>query len=370
MPIKFNPKYAVTNPWAFALLRLEGAKERINGLPITPAVLARLRETARLASTHYSTQIEGNRLSEAEVKQVLAKNRRFPGRARDEKEIKGYYSGLTEIEQSAKRKEPPTEMQIQRIHGLVMGGGKTNIKPTPYRDGQNVIKDGQSGRIVYMPPEAKDVPPLMAALVEWLNAAAEEIPCPLRAAIVHYQFATVHPYDDGNGRTARLLTNLILHRGGYGLKGIYSLEEYYARDLQAYYDAIAVGPLHNYYAGREKADITGWLEYFAGGMADAFAHVEQQAEKAAGLGEADKSPILRTLDPRQRKALTLFAGQRAITSRDLARLFSFAPRTARVLLQKWTRQGFLKIIDPSKKARKYELADEFEKIFEAGNEKT
>jgi Fic family protein len=83
---------------------------------------------------------------------------------------------------------------------------------------------------------------------------------PLIAALAHYQFATIHPYYDGNGRTARLLANLILHKAGYGLKGIYSLDEYYARQLTGYYEALTVGPSHNYHLGRAEADVTGFLE--------------------------------------------------------------------------------------------------------------
>jgi Fic family protein len=357
----FNPKYTITNKLAAALLKLEGAKERISGMPITPSVLASLRETARLFSTHYSTMIEGNRLTERDVKLVIIDKQHFPGRARDEKEVKGYYRALAGIEGLVKVERRITEKQIRQIHGEVMAGGKKGAA-TPYRDGQNVIKDSVSGRIVYMPPEAEDVPPLMADLVGWL-AQGSDVPCPLRAAIAHYQFATIHPYYDGNGRTARLLTNLVLHLGGYGLKGIYSLEEYYARDLAAYYGAISVGPSHNYYEGRAGADITAWLEYFVIGMEQAFAKVEEQAKAAEFRGEADKSPLLRKLDPRQRMTLTLFARQQTITGRDIAELFSFAPRTARALLLKWTQQSFLVIADPSKKARKYRLAPEFEELF-------
>ncbi len=98
-----------------------------------------------------------------------------------------------------------------------MSDGKTRIKPTPYRDGQNVIKDSGTGTIVYMPPEAKDVHGLMRNLVSWIKEN-EEIPCPIVASIAHYQFATIHLYYDGNIRTSRLLTTLILHLGGYDLK--------------------------------------------------------------------------------------------------------------------------------------------------------
>lgn len=362
MPLKFTPTYVIADRLAGALARLEGARERINGLPITPSVLAGLRETARLFSTHYSTMIEGNRLTEKDVKQVIVQRRRFPDRARDEREVKGYYRALAWVEELAGRGGPIMETAIREIHGLLMAGGKKGVA-TPYRGGQNVIKDGASGRIVYMPPEAKDVPALMRALTEWLARAADAVPCPLRAAIAHYQFATIHPYYDGNGRTARLLANLVLHAGGYGLKGIYSLDEYYARDLHAYYDAIAVGPSHNYYEGRARADITAWLEYFVAGMEGAFARVEEQAKAAEARWETDKSPVLRRLDPRQRTALTLFARRQFITSRDVSELFSFAPRTARLLLQKWAEQGFLRIADPSKKARTYRLSPEFERLF-------
>src|SRR5208337_3265005 len=103
----------------------------------------------------------------------------------------------------------------------------------------------------------------------------------IRAGIAHYQFATIHPYYDGNGRTARLLATLILHLGGYDLKGLYALEEYYALDLKGYYEALAAGPSHNYYLGRAEADITRWVAYFVAGMAESFEKVQNQARREA-----------------------------------------------------------------------------------------
>ena len=104
------------------------------------------------------------------------------------------------------------------------------------------------------------------------------LPCPLKAGLAHYQFATLHPYYEGNGRIARLLTTLILHQGGYALKGSYSLEEYYAHHLPAYYKALDVGPSHHYDLGRAAADITSWLTFFCDGMAQAFENVKRRAE--------------------------------------------------------------------------------------------
>jgi Fic family protein len=252
---KFHAIFTITPAIAKMLMRIEGVRASIEALPITARVLAILRETARLFSTHYSTMIEGNRLTQEQVAEVITSGQHFPGRERDEAEVKGYYVALDELESFVRSKKPVSEPAIQKLHALVMGSGKTRVKATAYRDGQNVIRDCVSRNIVYMPPEAKDVPALMTQLVNWLNGN-DNLPAPLRAAIAHYQFATIHPYYDGNGRTARLLTTLILHLGGYDLKGLYALEDYYARNLESYYEALSVGPSHNYHPGRADADIT------------------------------------------------------------------------------------------------------------------
>ncbi len=359
----FQPVFTITAAIARGLMRIKAVKHAIEALPITPRVLANLRETARLYSTHYSTMIEGNLLTQEQVAQVIAEDQHFPGRERDQQEVRGYYAALDEVERLAGDKSGLTEKSIQSLHALVMAGGKTRAKPTPYRAEQNVIRDSRTGGIVYMPPDAKFVPELMTQMVRWINrkdGATDDLPVPLKAAVAHYQYATIHPYYDGNGRTARLLTTLILHLGGYGLKGLYALEEYYARDLKAYYEALTVGPSHNYHLGRAEADITGWIAYFIEGMATSFEKVHSQAKRESQTGAADRSQLLRTLDAKQRKALTLFEQSREVTAKDIAELFGFQQRQAAALCQRWVTDGFLIVADPSRKARRYRLNDELE----------
>jgi len=353
--------YEITPKIAQCLMRIEAFKAQIVGLPVNPVLLMSLRETARLFTTHYSTMIEGNRLSPDQIDQVLQHQGHFPGRERDEHEVKGYYAALAQVEQWAASRSAVTEKMIQTLHGLVVAEGKKNCKSTPYRDGQNVIKDGRTGRIVYMPPEAKDVAGLMTGLVDWIKES-KNIPCPLVAAIVHYQFATIHPYFDGNGRTARLLTTLVLHLGGYDLKGLYCLEEYYARNLGAYYQAISVGDSHNYYMGRAQADITGWIEYFVEGVVQSFENVFVSMTEVATRGLPDQSDLLRTLDARQRKVLELFYQHAVITSKQVAALFGFKSRTGAQLCAHWVQDGFLEIVDASNKGRSYGLAKKYEAL--------
>lgn len=361
MLIKFEPNYKITPKIMNGLIRIEAAKEKVLHLPLTPIVLSSLRETARLYTTHYSTMIEGNRLEPDQVEVILKHEGHFPGRERDENEVKGYYAALTQVEKWAAAGTNLTEKMIQVLHALVMSDGRNKIKPTEYRDGQNVIRDGRTKAIVYMPPEAKDVKSLIKGMVSWINKHSE-LPCPIIAGIAHYQFATIHPYYDGNGRTARLLTTLILHLGGYDLKGLYSLEEYYARNLGAYYEAISIGESHNYYMGRAESDITKWVEYFIEGMAVSFENVLKRMTEEHAQGSTDQSALIRKLDPRQRKALQLFQEFETITSRQIGELFGFKPRTSAALCATWVESGFLDIVDSSNRGRKYKLSKQYQEL--------
>jgi len=354
----FTPNFQITAALTKLLMDIEASRQAVSSLPITVPVLTSLRESARLISTHYSTQIEGNRLTQEQVEDVLHGGT-FPNRERDEREVKNYYQALDFLDALIKTKTRQiNECDIQTLHGLVMEGKK---QPSPYRDGQNVIKGSTSGSIVYMPPEAKDVSALMLDLIGWINgkASKSELPVPIIAAIAHYQFATIHPYYDGNGRTARLLTNLVLHKSGYGLKGIYSLEEYYATNLQAYYNALTVGESHNYYFGREQADITDWVVYFCEGMADAFANVRLKASEAAKGEKTDHNALLRELDQRQKQVLSLFTKSKYITTREIAELLNIHPRTALNLCKKWVDSEFIIQQGDANKSRKYELDDKW-----------
>lgn len=359
----FTPKYTVTLSIAKNLVAIEEGKNQFEVTSINTALLSSLRKSARLVATHYSTQIEGNHLTMEQVAEVvLQKENGFSGRERDEKEVVNYYKALEYLE--TKNKKPLTEKIIQTIHGLVLNGKKS---VTLYRGGQNVIMDGVSNVIVYMPPEASDVSALMKELVSWIDISLKnnKIPVPIIAALAHYQFATIHPYYDGNGRTARLITNYILHFGGYGLKGIYSLEEYYAKNLHGYYEALAVENIPNYYMGREQADLTGFLEYFIKGMATAFTNIITSSKKQVTSISNDSSKLLRELSVKQRMSLDLFLQQKEITTNDLSIHLGVSKRSAAILIKKWIENNFLIIGNPSNKARTYLLNNKWEKLIES-----
>lgn len=355
----WQPRYSITPSIARRLMEIEAARVVVEKTPLPPAVQAELTRRARVRATHFSTRIEGNRLTLEEAEEVISHRRRhFAGRERDVAEVQNYWNALVRVEEWAAKGRPVTEELVRRIHAIVMNGPRA--KPPAYRDGQNVVRDSVTGAIVYLPPEAKDVPALMRGLVGWISAAQrQQVPGVIIAALAHYQFVTIHPYYDGNGRAARLLATFILHRSGYGLDGLFSLEEYHSRNLEAYYGALDVGGHHNYYFGRATADLTDWLEYFTGTLAAVFEAARDEALRCAKDGVRTEPDELRKLDHRARVVLALFARQNTITSRDVAGALGLSDRMARVLLAQWVAAGWLVIAEPSKRARCYALAAEY-----------
>ncbi len=256
---------------------------------------------------------------------------------------------------------------IKKIHGVVINGKKA--QPTSYRKEQNSIRNAGTGRIVYLPPEAKDVPGLMSSMVRWIkNAEKKDVPAPIIAALAHYQFVTIHPYYDGNGRTARLLATFILQKRGYGLNGFFSLEEFHAENISKYYETLSTHKHYNYYEGRAEADLTSWVEYFVILLMNVFKNVYKQTLVYIKKGFKPEPEILRKMDIRARHVFNLFIDKETTTTAEMAGILGLSQRMVRNLVKKWTNQGILKAIGKSKKSRAYELTEIYRKFI--GNKKT
>jgi Fic family protein len=185
----WQPRYTLTPAVVRHLMEIEGARAVVEQVALPAALESELRRRARVRSTHYSTRIEGNRLTLAEAEYAVAGQRlHLHGRERDVGEVRNYWKALLRVEERAARRTDLTEDLIQRLHALVEHG---RARRTPYRDGQNTIRDSESGALIYLPPEARDVPDLMAGLVAWVRrGGAEHLPPPLIAGLAHYQLVT------------------------------------------------------------------------------------------------------------------------------------------------------------------------------------
>ena len=226
-------------------------------------VANRLRKVSKKKSAYASNHIEGNPLTEKQVDEVIERNnhKHF---LRPEQEVRNYFLALGLLEKKGKAKEKLSQNLILEVQRLVVKGGakeKIGLRGPMPPGVLFAVYDAQTGNADYIPPAYDDIPRLLDELVTYVNSTNDH---PLIvAAVVHYQLVTIHPFEDGNGRTARLLAGYILGLKGYGFGGIGSLEEFFSYDLDEYYASLQMGLPPLYYSGRNNPPHPEiWGNYF------------------------------------------------------------------------------------------------------------
>jgi Fic family protein len=345
--------------------KMEAAREIVESLTLPLDVQRGFRQDASARMTHYSTKVEGNQLTLKQTKELLA-GQDVIAREIDKREVINYYDCLDQIHRLSRTNPRVTEPMIKGLHATIQRGIVKGKLRGEYRETQNAIFDSVTREPVYFPPETKDIPNLMKAYVAWLNRDRDIHPI-LKAGIAHYQFVTIHPFMDGNGRTARAVATLVLYQNGFDLKRFYSLEDYYAEDLKGYYNA-----LHRcqgmYYYDQPDPDITSWLEYFLQGVVIAFEQVKDNALAAARKNGPDEShlpaDVLQKIGPREHILLSHFEKNLQIRSKDICRLFDINERTARDLLGKWIEEGILQKQGSGNRNAYYVLTPPYQQLFD------
>lgn len=183
------------------------------------------------------------------------------------------------------------------------------------------VNDPRTGRTEYLPPDAADVKSLINSLVAFVNQEQSQIDPLIVAGIFHRQFVLIHPFMDGNGRTCRLTTKVLLAQMGLNTFNLFSFENYYNKNVTRYFQT--VGASGNYYDLVDKIDFTGWLEYFTEGLVDELLRVQKILPVAAVGPETE-------LQSYHRAVLDFIKNKGYIADRDYAKLTDRA-RATRVL---------------------------------------
>lgn len=187
---------------------LEAKKSRLDRLrPLKPALLRNLEDWLRVELTYSSNALEGNTLTRQETALVLEKGLTVGGKTmREHLEATNHAAALDRLGELASGKRPIGEEEICELHGLILKGIQDEHAGR-YRD--VAVRISRSAVIL---PNPRKVPDLMRDFAAWIAAPGHPLE---HAAQAHYRLVSIHPFIDGNGRTARLLMNLLLLRAGY-----------------------------------------------------------------------------------------------------------------------------------------------------------
>jgi Fic family protein len=253
-----------------AVARAEALAQIVRGIPLPPAVYDRIDRLNISRAVRGTTGIEGADLSEEEVARVLTTDHAVLGqaRAREEREARnaGAVMALVESTLRANPEAPLTEDLIREIHRLTTEGiDYPHNSPGTYRSHAVHALD-------YVPPRTEDeVRALMAEFVRWLNSGqVVSWPPIIRAIAAHFYFISIHPFGDGNGRTARAIESYLLYQGKINVVGFYSLSNFYYRNRTEYVEML------DYVRFQSGGTLTPFLNFAIAGLVEELEQVREE----------------------------------------------------------------------------------------------
>lgn len=350
-------KVLLTNEILNSIIEIELNRYKMSLVELSQNTMNKLRKNSKKKSSYASNKIEGNPLSEKQAEEVIESDER-KHYLKPEQEVRNYFLALNYLEEKLNKKEKLSKKLILDVQKLVeKGAPKEKIGlGGPMPPGVLfAVYDSKTGNPDYIPPEYSDVPGLLDELIEYVNTTDDH---PLIvAAVVHYQLVTIHPFEDGNGRTARLLSGYIMDLNGYGFNGVGSLEEYFAYDVDEYYDSIQMGLPALYYSGRENPPHPEiWINYF-------LRMVKLYSRKVCDLQlsseEEDIAGSLSFLKEREKELLVLLiSSYRAeFTPIEVSKQLSVTNKTVINRLAVLVKNGFVIPILVNKRIRSYKLSE-------------
>ena len=317
----------------------------------------RLRKNSKKKSSYASNKIEGNPLTETQANEVMERDehKHF---LKPEQEVRNYFLALTLLEEKLKVKEPFSKKLLLEVQAMVEKGAskeKIGFRGEMPPGVLFAVYDSETGTPEYIPPEYKDIPALLDELVEYVNTTDDH---PLiMAAVVHYQLVTIHPFEDGNGRTARLMSGYILDFNGYGFNGIGSLEEYFAYDPDEYYASLQMGLPALYYSGRDNPPHPEiWINYFLHMME---LYSKKVCELSKASTEDELAGSLSYLNVKEKEFLLYLITNRIFefTPIEVSTLLGVTNKTIINRCAKLTNNGFLVPNIVKERIRSYSLSE-------------
>jgi Fic family protein len=334
----FNPKYTISNRLLANIKRISEIISELNNRNFSRVILLDMEQRAREISAYSSTSIEGNPLPLTDVKRILKNS---PENVRDsEKEVLNYNKALIELNTLIKSGQEIFNtkliLQIQQTitKGLIEDYSCGKIRQEPV-----FVNNPKTRQTIYLPPDHQEVEKLLKELFVYLDKNKNIIDPLILAGIFHKQFVVIHPFIDGNGRTTRLATKMLLTKMGLNTFYLFSFENYYNQNVSRYFKE--VGVLGDYYEIKDKINFSSWLEYFTDGIIDELLRVTKELEKENISPEKE-------LKKHHQKIIAYIKKRGYITDRDYSTLTDRAKPTRNLDFRKLIADGIVKKVGKGK----------------------
>ena len=328
----FDAKFQYTNKIINNLMEISAIKEFILNSQIIPSYDLLLKNKAIITSSYNSTSIEGNPLDFKQVTELFNlkenNNLNYSTLNKSEIEVLNYFKTLENLD----KYEKIDEKTILDIHKNITEGTLNDSSMAgKFRDSPVVIGNLKTGKLNFVPPSPIKVPYLIRELLDWTNIQNDLNPIIL-AGIIHYEFVRIHPFVDGNGRTARALSTLILLLKDFDIKRYFSLDEYYNQDRESYYAALQ--------SADKTQDLTEWLEYFSTGFLVSLSNVKNDIVDMSHFDSKMSEKI--KLNENEIKILRFIEKNNSIKNKEIQDLLNLSPQGSYSYIQKLIEKGLIK----------------------------
>lgn len=349
----FVPKYTINHSILKNVGVIDASREVILNAPLIPAWEAKFRKEALERTVHHGTHLEGNRLSNEEVKDVLD-GKEVLARDRDIQEIINYRNVIKYLDQI--QQDPNYEFNVDtllEIHRITTERILPPESSGKFRRSQVVIRNAATGQISYTPPPAPEVSFLVEDLTSWINdEETKEMHPVIKAGIVHYEIMRIHPFLDGNGRTGRALATLIMFLDGYDIRKFFSLEEYFDENPMDYYLTLQAVSNQLVLDSHER-DLTPWLDYFVKGVAIELNRVKEKVKRVSTDARIkNKLGAQVELNERQMLIMEFLHRHGAMQNKDFRKIFpDYSDDTVLREMKFLKKKGLIKKVGGTKKAQ-------------------
>ena len=297
-----------------------------------------------------SSRIEG---TQTNVGEALQKREDIdPERRDDWQEVQNYIAAMNH---AVKRlsKIPLSTRLLKETHRILLSKGRGRAKdPGEFRRSQNWIGGNSPGEASFVPPPHEEVSGLMGDLESFLHNDKIRVPALIRIAIAHYQFETIHPFLDGNGRLGRLMITLFLVDQGLIARPTLYLSEYFERHRAEYYDRLTLV--------RTSNDLIQWAKFFLKAVDETASKGVRTLEKIQSLAAMIEGKKLVQLGKRftsGRALLNALYRRPHTTSKDVAQLLHVTSMSANALIEEFVRLGILVEVTGWKRNRQFVFMD-------------
>jgi Fic family protein len=313
------------------------------------------QESAHYLSAHTSTAIEGNPLGEEEAMQVLAEGADPDNPMQLEKvNLDEAYELMLQL--ASDKATRIDEGIIRTVNSIVLKGLPESQARNRgrYRLGASLVVDEATRVVRYRPPQPVWVPELMKRLVEDIDTWRQTLQGPLAAALAHFGIVSIHPFEDGNGRTARLVADMLLHVTDWSADGMISLSQVIHQEIGDYYRVLREDQSEDF---KEKVDVTEFVKFHTNAIGTAAARLEEKAVRFRKIKDSLAKQMKGLLNERQVTGLMFMIDIGKISSSRFARLTDSSQATAIADLNSLIERGFA-VREGAGKNTRYNLSSE------------